>query len=651
MRLFESFLEKFFLVLLLVNTPAAIGQNIADGIKYQTIIRNTYGLPINNQLVSLKIKILSVSANGDLQWEEIHNLTTDQNGHVKLVIGAGISTGNGLCLSFSTIHWDLDNYYFNIAVDINGGTNFVDVGSAQLLSVPYSFYSINTDVLTTSFLNSYSDVSVSTGALGKLIEWNGSFWISENDNNSDTALYSFYSFHSPNSDTALFQFSNAAINSVPHANLSDTAQFSDSVIYSENAFSAAYSDTAIFALSCAPIAWGIDGNTNPPSNIIGTIDNQDFQIKTNNSEILRINASGNILITGASDSATLSLMGNEGIIAKGTFASGVLSSTGSGTKCLWFPGKASFRAGGVSSNQWDDSNIGTYSFATGYNCIAGNKSFAAGNSCVASGDYTIAMGRKAQATAVGVYPSGVSISLGDSSTASTPRSLVIGKGNVASTNNAAYAVGYCNLSTGAIGTSLGTHSTASGNWSTVIGYYGSTNFKNGSFVYADASASSITNSTIANQFLVRASGGVIFYSDSLNTMGVILPAGGGSWANVSDKNKKENFQKVDGDKLLSGIENLMITSWNYKTQSPEIHHVGPMSQDFYRIFHVGENKKTISTSDMDGITLLGIKTLNQRMKLLSELDNVFLLDQKINELDNFTELNLRLDQLENKKSK
>lgn len=66
--------------------------------------------------------------------------------------------------------------------------------------------------------------------------------------------------------------------------------------------------------------------------------------------------------------------------------------SGAGTRMMWYPGKASFRAGYVATTEWDKSNIGDYSFAAGYRTIAsGAYSVALGSSATASGINSIAL--------------------------------------------------------------------------------------------------------------------------------------------------------------------------------------------------------------------------------------------------------------------
>jgi hypothetical protein len=160
--------------------------------------------------------------------------------------------------------------------------------------------------------------------------------------------------------------------------------------------------------------------------------------------------------------------------------------------------------------------------------------------------------------------------------------------------------------------SFGNQADATGENSIVFGYYANSNGKRGSFVYADASSGVATMSTADNQFMVRASGGTILYSNSAMTAGISLPAGGGSWSSISDKNKKEHFKKEDPAAILSKLDQLEISSWNYKTQPSSIRHIGPMAQDFYRAFHFGESDTTITTIDADGISLLAIQALSAK---------------------------------------
>ena len=132
---------------------------------------------------------------------------------------------------------------------------------------------------------------------------------------------------------------------------------------------------------------------------------------------------------------------------------------------------------------------------------------------------------------------------------------------------------------------------------------------NGCFAWADSNLSDV-NTTAENQFIARASGGFVFMT-AVNgtTTGAQLPSGSGSWSSLSDKNSKENFKELNGREVLDKISAMYLSSWNYKTQDDDIRHAGPMAQDFYAAFGLGEDELRLSNVDVDGIALTAIKEL------------------------------------------
>ena len=133
---------------------------------------------------------------------------------------------------------------------------------------------------------------------------------------------------------------------------------------------------------------------------------------------------------------------------------------------------------------------------------------------------------------------------------------------------------------------------------------------NGAFVWSDGSAT--TSSSANNQFVARASGGFVFYTSSGSTAGAQLPAGSGSWSSLSDRSSKEHFDRVDSRSVLARVASLPMTTWSYKTE-PGVRHVGPMAQDFYASFNVGEDNRHIADVDESGVALAAIQGLNQKV--------------------------------------
>lgn len=82
----------------------------------------------------------------------------------------------------------------------------------------------------------------------------------------------------------------------------------------------------------------------------------------------------------------------------------------------------------------------------------------------------------------------------------------------------------------------------------------------------------------------------------------------------SDREKKENFEDVDCEAILEEIEDLSITTWNYKSDEEEIRHMGPVAQDFRSAFELGDSDKTIATTDKIGVSLAAIKALSAKLR-------------------------------------
>jgi trimeric autotransporter adhesin len=108
---------------------------------------------------------------------------------------------------------------------------------------------------------------------------------------------------------------------------------------------------------------------------------------------------------------------------------------------------------------------------------------------------------------------------------------------------------------------------------------------------------------------------------------------------TSDRNAKENFTAVNAREVLAKVASLPVTEWNFKTDSKDMHHIGPMAQDFQAAFQLGTDDKHISVVDEGGVALAAIQGLNQKVE-----EQRVELKQKETEV---TELKQRLAALEN----
>lgn len=256
-----------------------------------------------------------------------------------------------------------------------------------------------------------------------------------------------------------------------------------------------------------------------------------------------------------------------GFVAKGVLGIGIIPFTGAGERLMWHPYKAAFRAGSIGSagTQWDDPNVGFYTWAGGYNTIAlGLSSFAMGYQSTALGSYSNALGYTANADGTG-----------------------------------AVAIGY--------------RTTADADYSVAIGQRASTNGHAGAIVLSDGSTTDSTQASANNQFSVRAAGGIRFFTNATMTTGVQVSAGGSSWVVISDRNRKNDFLSVDGEDILARLRSLPVTTWRYRDEADRsTFHIGPMAQDWHRAFGFTRDDRTINMSDFDGVNLAAIKALEVR---------------------------------------
>jgi hypothetical protein len=186
-----------------------------------------------------------------------------------------------------------------------------------------------------------------------------------------------------------------------------------------------------------------------------------------------------------------------------------------------------------------------------------------------------------------------------------------GHANTAGGGNSTVGGGCYNTASGSAATVPGGYyNLAQGNFSFAAGCRAKA-LHDGAFVWGDGTLADFS-STAVNQFRAQASGGVWFYTNAALTTGVTVAAGGGAWSSVSDRDVKRNIRPVDGADMLEKLARLEISRWSFKTQDESIEHIGPMAQDFYELFAVGEDDKHISTIDPDGIALATIKELYAR---------------------------------------
>lgn len=109
------------------------------GVNYQAVIRNSAGEVVADQQIGLQLSILQGSTTGTAVYSETFTPTTNEFGLINVIIGHG-SPKSG---KYTSIDWSSANYYLKVELDLDGSTSYTEMGTTQLLSVPYANYAFS----------------------------------------------------------------------------------------------------------------------------------------------------------------------------------------------------------------------------------------------------------------------------------------------------------------------------------------------------------------------------------------------------------------------------------------------------------------------------------------------------------------------------
>jgi uncharacterized protein (TIGR02145 family) len=132
---------KTFLTLLLhILISSFLLAQAPQGIPYQALMRNADGSVMASSSVSLTFMIHDGSATGTMVYQESHSLTSNAQGLVSCVVGNGVvSQGN-----FANVNWGSGSKFLHVMM--GSGAAQVDLGTQQMLSVPYALNAASTNV-------------------------------------------------------------------------------------------------------------------------------------------------------------------------------------------------------------------------------------------------------------------------------------------------------------------------------------------------------------------------------------------------------------------------------------------------------------------------------------------------------------------------
>lgn len=123
-------LTKLYLLISLLAISLSTLSQAPEGINYQATVRDNSGNLMTSQSVTVIFAIRQTSTIGTVIYQETHSVTTNNYGGFTAIIGGGTATSG----TFSSINWSASSHYLNVRVNGN------DLGTTQLISVPYALY-------------------------------------------------------------------------------------------------------------------------------------------------------------------------------------------------------------------------------------------------------------------------------------------------------------------------------------------------------------------------------------------------------------------------------------------------------------------------------------------------------------------------------
>ncbi len=173
----KTLLSTLFSLVILCAATISSAQ-APQGVNYQAVLRDGSGDILASAGIDVRFTIHESTSSGTTVYEENHLLTTNAYGLITAVIGEGTVTSG----TFSAIDW-LSEIYF-LQVEVNDGGGYIDMGTTQLMSVPYALAADEAQTAETATNMSLDDLTDANGAgaaIGEVLEWDGSEWVPATD--------------------------------------------------------------------------------------------------------------------------------------------------------------------------------------------------------------------------------------------------------------------------------------------------------------------------------------------------------------------------------------------------------------------------------------------------------------------------------------
>ncbi len=129
-----SSLHSLISFILLLLIPSFLIAQVPQGIPYQAVIRDNAGAPLVNTPILVRFTLHQNTTDGAVEYQETQSATTNAYGVINTQFGTGTATQG----TFAGIVWSNTSKF--IQVEANDGNGYLDMGTQQMMSVPYAMY-------------------------------------------------------------------------------------------------------------------------------------------------------------------------------------------------------------------------------------------------------------------------------------------------------------------------------------------------------------------------------------------------------------------------------------------------------------------------------------------------------------------------------
>jgi uncharacterized protein (TIGR02145 family) len=121
---------RFLLFSIFTFFGIALFAQAPEVIPYQAVARDAAGQALNNATINARFTIHNGASTGAAVWQEEQTVTTSALGLFTVQIGRNVA--------LSSVNWGEGAKFMQVEIDL--GQGYVDMGTQQMLSVPYALY-------------------------------------------------------------------------------------------------------------------------------------------------------------------------------------------------------------------------------------------------------------------------------------------------------------------------------------------------------------------------------------------------------------------------------------------------------------------------------------------------------------------------------